>query len=214
MDTKLLVNVAALPFFFLMIRRPPRSTLFPYTTLFRSAHRGVHPRGARPVCLVPPHGQRARRELQEAPAAQRHDDDDEAGQGEVGEDDAGDGPQQRMRPLARHTHTLSRPRSRSKPITSTTVTASKTIATAEARLQSSRSTTCVSITIASVMTREPPRRAGVMKKPRAWTKTSRPAAATPGRLSGSVTDRKRRHGPAPMTWAAAGSRGSMFRSEA
>src|SRR3712207_7570764 len=29
-------------FFFLMIRRPPRSTLFPYTTLFRS-------RGARPA---------------------------------------------------------------------------------------------------------------------------------------------------------------------
>src|SRR5258708_19618007 len=29
---------AALGFFFLMIRRPPRSTLFPYTTLFRSAH--------------------------------------------------------------------------------------------------------------------------------------------------------------------------------
>src|SRR3712207_9246643 len=29
-------------FFFLMIRRPPRSTLFPYTTLFRSAgKRGV-----------------------------------------------------------------------------------------------------------------------------------------------------------------------------
>src|SRR3712207_8949989 len=28
-------------FFFLMIRRPPRSTLFPYTTLFRSRrHRG------------------------------------------------------------------------------------------------------------------------------------------------------------------------------
>src|SRR5437762_13998180 len=26
-----------LPLFFLMIRRPPRSTLFPYTTLFRSA---------------------------------------------------------------------------------------------------------------------------------------------------------------------------------
>src|SRR5207245_6298174 len=25
-------------FFFLMIRRPPRSTLFPYTTLFRSYH--------------------------------------------------------------------------------------------------------------------------------------------------------------------------------
>src|SRR2546428_6099938 len=29
-------------FFFLMIRRPPRSTLFPYTTLFRS--RPLHPR--------------------------------------------------------------------------------------------------------------------------------------------------------------------------
>src|SRR3712207_4896506 len=28
-------------FFFLMIRRPPRSTLFPYTTLFRSAVRGL-----------------------------------------------------------------------------------------------------------------------------------------------------------------------------
>jgi len=26
-------------FFFLMIRRPPRSTLFPYTTLFRSNQR-------------------------------------------------------------------------------------------------------------------------------------------------------------------------------
>src|SRR2546429_4318452 len=32
-------------FFFLMIRRPPRSTLFPYTTLFRS-----------PVGLPPPDG--------------------------------------------------------------------------------------------------------------------------------------------------------------
>src|SRR2546427_1320460 len=28
-------------FFFLMIRRPPRSTLFPYTTLFRSGRRAV-----------------------------------------------------------------------------------------------------------------------------------------------------------------------------
>src|SRR5690242_21825681 len=27
-------------FFFLIIRRPPRSTLFPYTTLFRSCERG------------------------------------------------------------------------------------------------------------------------------------------------------------------------------
>src|SRR5215208_8111811 len=29
-------------FFFLMIRRPPRSTLFPYTTLFRSTHTTVN----------------------------------------------------------------------------------------------------------------------------------------------------------------------------
>src|SRR3712207_7899813 len=32
-------------FFFLMIRRPPRSTLFPYTTLFRSEEvRALYPR--------------------------------------------------------------------------------------------------------------------------------------------------------------------------
>src|SRR3712207_9417902 len=31
----------ALTFFFLMIRRPPRSTLFPYTTLFRSLDVGL-----------------------------------------------------------------------------------------------------------------------------------------------------------------------------
>src|SRR6266550_8437332 len=30
--------------FFLMIRRPPRSTLFPYTTLFRSRRDARHPR--------------------------------------------------------------------------------------------------------------------------------------------------------------------------
>src|SRR5256885_4731695 len=33
-------------FFFLMIRRPPRSTLFPYTTLFRSVVGGDHGHGA------------------------------------------------------------------------------------------------------------------------------------------------------------------------
>src|SRR2546430_11266028 len=41
-------------FFFLMIRRPPRSTLFPYTTLFRSEgrlllHRLAQRLGAHPV---------------------------------------------------------------------------------------------------------------------------------------------------------------------
>src|SRR5438132_6878489 len=30
-------------FFFLMIRRPPRSTLFPYTTLFRSLFKRLYP---------------------------------------------------------------------------------------------------------------------------------------------------------------------------
>src|SRR5437667_12417622 len=34
-------SCSSLIFFFLMIRRPPRSTLFPYTTLFRSAARRV-----------------------------------------------------------------------------------------------------------------------------------------------------------------------------
>src|SRR5688572_31991275 len=41
-------------FFFLMIRRPPRSTLFPYTTLFRSIvrrSREAWDRGATEVCL-------------------------------------------------------------------------------------------------------------------------------------------------------------------
>src|SRR5436190_12095955 len=33
-------------FFFLMIRRPPRSTLFPYTTLFRSRAPAARGRGA------------------------------------------------------------------------------------------------------------------------------------------------------------------------
>src|SRR5256885_11113464 len=42
---------AFLPFFFfLMIRRPPRSTLFPYTTLFRSAGRAALEREQRCVC--------------------------------------------------------------------------------------------------------------------------------------------------------------------
>src|SRR5258708_38453731 len=43
-------------FFFLMIRRPPRSTLFPYTTLFRSGFTDssdfpVTPDAAQPTCL-------------------------------------------------------------------------------------------------------------------------------------------------------------------
>src|SRR6267378_7732233 len=47
--SQLLVSVSSAYFFFLMIRRPPRSTLFPYTTLFRSFHRQVVDRGVRPA---------------------------------------------------------------------------------------------------------------------------------------------------------------------
>src|SRR5687767_15919005 len=38
--------------FFLMLRRPPRSTLFPYTTLFRSVHRRLE---VGPVHLLAAH---------------------------------------------------------------------------------------------------------------------------------------------------------------
>src|SRR6266498_5405556 len=37
-------------FFFLMIRRPPRSTLFPYTTLFRSPRRPRESHGLQSGC--------------------------------------------------------------------------------------------------------------------------------------------------------------------
>src|SRR5688572_33046236 len=42
-------------FFFLMIRRPPRSTLFPYTTLFRSrAPRSAKAMTSTTACRAPP----------------------------------------------------------------------------------------------------------------------------------------------------------------
>src|SRR3712207_5055230 len=44
------VQQTHLVFFFLMIRRPPRSTLFPYTTLFRSA---AHTAGFQSALMVP-----------------------------------------------------------------------------------------------------------------------------------------------------------------
>src|SRR3712207_8542210 len=57
-------------FFFLMIRRPPRSTLFPYTTLFRSLDQvpiqpGVHDGHRNPLLgVLPSHlGQRLALEL-------------------------------------------------------------------------------------------------------------------------------------------------------
>src|SRR5436309_9368775 len=45
------------PFFFLLLRRPPRSTLFPYTTLFRSsgrARRRARASRDRPAAHRPP----------------------------------------------------------------------------------------------------------------------------------------------------------------
>src|SRR3712207_7448915 len=64
--------------FFLMIRRPPRSTLFPYTTLFRSradghhhpaaAGRGGRGRGAQP----PAHRARHRGERSRAGRSEEH----------------------------------------------------------------------------------------------------------------------------------------------
>src|SRR5438552_14872315 len=55
----LLFSLYHLLFFFLMIRHPPRSTLFPYTTLFRSGdlkQRPV-PRRARGVDQLAHHGE-------------------------------------------------------------------------------------------------------------------------------------------------------------
>src|SRR5256886_7059498 len=82
-------------FFFLMIRRPPRSTLFPYTTLFRSRlahgvgllrhrvraegiHGGLRPRGRR-----------------------REDDAGPGGEGGVGSEDEGPGVRQEDRKSTR-----------------------------------------------------------------------------------------------------------------
>src|SRR2546427_6804369 len=70
-------------FFFLMIRRPPRSTLFPYTTLFRSRARDGDP-------LAP---------QEEQPGADRR-----AGGGED-RDRRGPGPAHRQRPVRSEEHT-------------------------------------------------------------------------------------------------------------
>src|SRR2546427_8660980 len=54
----MIVLTLFLLFFFLMIRRPPRSTLFPYTTLFRSRAERQLQVQVRP--LLPDHAGRAR----------------------------------------------------------------------------------------------------------------------------------------------------------
>src|SRR5258707_10626880 len=72
-------------FFFLMIRRPPRSTLFPYTTLFRSLvdarpkawHDGVgqrrlrpEPDGCAPSCRLAVHAARSEEHTSELQSRQ------------------------------------------------------------------------------------------------------------------------------------------------
>src|SRR5256885_12257427 len=55
-DVKSRLPLSFHSFFFLMIRRPPRSTLFPYTTLFRSRHHRcghLHQWGDPPHCRDP-----------------------------------------------------------------------------------------------------------------------------------------------------------------
>src|SRR6266498_5351242 len=63
--------------FFLMIRRPPRSTLFPYTTLFRSRRSPCRPQGER---VLDDHVTRLRGP--DLPAQLRHLGDLQAGEGE------------------------------------------------------------------------------------------------------------------------------------
>src|SRR3712207_7405167 len=49
----MLLRIYKSEFFFLMIRRPPRSTLFPYTTLFRSwSHWPARPTPATPAAAA------------------------------------------------------------------------------------------------------------------------------------------------------------------
>src|SRR2546422_5295224 len=48
-----LLFVLCVVFFFLMIRRPPRSTLFPYTTLFRSRPLTSIPHSALRISVAP-----------------------------------------------------------------------------------------------------------------------------------------------------------------
>src|SRR2546426_5193415 len=57
-------------FFFLMIRRPPRSTLFPYTTLFRSRPDPAEPRAPAAPRRAIEAGRRHRRQ----PGLPAHDD--------------------------------------------------------------------------------------------------------------------------------------------
>src|SRR2546426_4839666 len=61
-------------FFFLMIRRPPRSTLFPYTTLFRSGAVGGAEE-ARALRRGPPPRRRGHRAVEDQRGDRRRDPD-------------------------------------------------------------------------------------------------------------------------------------------
>src|SRR3712207_7140055 len=61
-------------FCFLMIRRPPRSTLFPYTTLFRSEDHRVVPGGRRGCEAEPEELSCSRRQGDGAPAGGRSEE--------------------------------------------------------------------------------------------------------------------------------------------
>src|SRR5690348_17631778 len=60
-------------FFFLMIRRPPRSTLFPYTTLFRSAEGRADRRAPRSPAHRAGHFRPQRRRQDRGPENRRAD---------------------------------------------------------------------------------------------------------------------------------------------
>src|SRR5260370_36294201 len=64
--THLTASSCFFSFFFLMIRRPPRSTLFPYTTLFRSRRNGqrrcVRHKTLRSVAFIQEGGRRRHEE--------------------------------------------------------------------------------------------------------------------------------------------------------
>src|SRR5437868_9273079 len=59
------LSASPLSFFFLMIRRPPRSTLFPYTTLFRSPVGTAAASWGTRWCAAVPARSRARRRSEE-----------------------------------------------------------------------------------------------------------------------------------------------------
>src|SRR5438477_6129680 len=75
------VAISVPTFFFLIIRRPPRSTLFPYTTLFRSRRAVQTPEPPRRRCSAwraggrwrwPPHALQRRRSEEHTSELQSH----------------------------------------------------------------------------------------------------------------------------------------------